>query len=522
MMKNRKGQLGYSISLKDALRQGGFYNKDGIWNSLLKMDGHILRGRVETIVIKKDEQQMFAHIKDYDKKKYRLPGGSFENGIPNIRQAENEVHEEARIKIKNLINSNQHYIRLYPNPTQYVKNECIDWEGNYNEIYVAEYDGPYDDYIRKKDRDDDMYQKGRFYDINYIYPILDDAHKEVIDGLFPNRKETVQIDSPLMTLGVENANRRIYPYYTPIEMNNLGVFKETTNRYSDIEDEAIDWYHEYVDTLQNPDSENWYKELQYRYENYKKEPTLENRQLILNLGWNPEVQVTFENVLKASKETEKRINEGVFGKKNAQYFVADNRDARSVSYKLSDSEYSAIALFGYSNGLKSSYGKIIYDNNDKSVLSKRVYLFKVGKLGDKLVAIDTFEKMCKRYQIELSEIDITEVKGRGKIFDTVISLIKKEASKYSDLKNNIDYFSKDEDWYQEFISGESNDTEVADIDVWKIVPNARANSDLISSKVDKPVNELLKNIKNKVPSGYKLELDGDWDEYMIILSVDKK
>ncbi|MCI9005778.1 MAG: hypothetical protein HFH39_11215 [Lachnospiraceae bacterium] len=34
---------------------------------------------------------------------------------------------------------------------------------------------------------------------------------------------------------------------------------------------------------------------------------MDNKQLILDLGWNPEVHPTLENVLRASEETKKRL-----------------------------------------------------------------------------------------------------------------------------------------------------------------------------------------------------------------------
>lgn len=302
---NKKSITGYHISLNDALKQGGFYGTDGTWNSLLKIDGRILRGRVETLVIKKDLQQVFMHIKNYNKCLYRIPGGSFENGLPNIRQAENEVNEEAKIEIKNITNTGVHYIRIY---NHYIKSSIdqLDWEGNYNEVYVAEYDGNYTGHIDSKDLDNDMYKYGKFYDLNYVYPILTEPHKQIIDSIFSTIKES-EISESVIVLRESDNNVHFYPYYTPKEMNELGVFNETENRYSDIDDEAIDWYHEYTDMLYNTDSESWYKELQYRYDNYIKEQSLENKQLILNLGWNPEIHPTLENVLRASKITESKL-----------------------------------------------------------------------------------------------------------------------------------------------------------------------------------------------------------------------
>ena len=106
---NHKGVTGYNITLDQALKQGGFYGPTGIWNSLVKIDGLVLRARVETLVIKKDLQQIYMHITNFAKKKYRIPGGSCEKDIPNYIQAANECNEEARIAVKNAINTGIHY-----------------------------------------------------------------------------------------------------------------------------------------------------------------------------------------------------------------------------------------------------------------------------------------------------------------------------------------------------------------------------------------------------------------------------
>lgn len=297
----------YNISLNKALKQGGFYGTNGVWNSLVKVDGRVLRGRVEVLVLKKDQQQIFMHIKSYNKKKYRVPGGSYEKDVPNYIQAQNEVNEEARIKVKGLVNSGEHYINLYKDPKPLYGSSFM-WVGNYTEVYVGEYDGKYTGHVADEDKDEDIYNKGKFYNISEVYPILNDTHKRIIDSIFPSLNKG-SINENTIILRESNSKPHYFPYYTPYEMSKLGVFNEVCNKYSDIEDEAIEWYLEYTDSLRNPDSENWLKELKYRYDNYIKESTDENKQLILNLGWNPEIPVTIENVLIASRKTKERLNE---------------------------------------------------------------------------------------------------------------------------------------------------------------------------------------------------------------------
>lgn len=306
---NHKTVTGYNITLDQALKQGGFYGPTGLWNSLVKIDGLVLRARVETLVIKKDLQQVYMHITNFAKKKYRIPGGSCEKDVPNYIQAMNECNEEARIKVKpSLINTGVYYIKRYKNPDKWdgIRKELA-WVGTYTEVYVGEYDGPFTGEVDDRDKDDAMYKYGKFYPISEVYDILSDKHKEVIDDIFPVIKRSEIKEGTDMIYNDDNKSVHYYPYYTPREMAELGVHNESKNKYSDIQDDAIEWYHEYTDTLYNPDSENWLKELQERYDEYMLNPTRETQQLVLNLGWNLFVVPTLENVLMASKRTKEKL-----------------------------------------------------------------------------------------------------------------------------------------------------------------------------------------------------------------------
>lgn len=362
-MKNKKSPA-YNISLDSALKQGGFYGSDGSWNSLVKLDGRILRGRVETLVIKKEQQQLFMHIKPFNKKKYRIPGGSFERDVPNYIQAQNEVNEEAKIKVKNIINTGIHYTKLYSNNTI---DEEIKWEGSYTEIYLAEYDGIYTGHVDKKDEDTDMYTYGRFYNIRDIYSILTDEHKSVIDSIFTIIEKS-SISENVIILQESTTPVHYYPYYTPAEMNKLGVFNESKNRYSDIRDEAIEWYHEYTDTLHNDDSENWLKELQYRYAQYQNESSLDNKQLVLNLGWNPEIPVTLENVLKASANTKKRIEvKKEFTIPLNENIIFDKRDQVFNLDKFENGESNIIFIIGLPGAGKTTLSETISEQYNAEI-----------------------------------------------------------------------------------------------------------------------------------------------------------
>lgn len=421
----------YNVSLDTALKQGGFYGADGVWNSLIKFDGRILRGRVETLIFKKEQQQVYMRLKSYNKKQYRIPGGSFEKDVPNYIQAQNEINEEARLKVKNLVNSGQHYMSIYKSQPKWMDNADIDqrlrWTGTYTEVYVAEYDGPFIGEVSEEDKDDDMYINGKFYNLYEVYSILSETHRKIIDEIFPNIEKGAISES--MIVLKESTNKiHYYPYYTPGEMSKLGVFNESKNRYSDIEDEAIEWYLEYTDSLHNPDSENWMRELKDRYSEYTENATLENKQLILNLGWNPEVPVTVENVIKASKRTKDRINKRdnniitidenmIFSKKDMVYNIDDFESGKSnillvtgmsgsgkstLSYELSDQYNAEIISLDYFQ---------CYDNiNRKSSMS---YIESMSKDDLSYKLVDEYmgkNKKVKESMHEFSHIDLVKFK----------------------------------------------------------------------------------------------------------------
>ena len=87
------------------------FTHNNIWNSVIELNGKNYRYRVETIVIdKNDPTKIYADVRG---DKYRLPGGSTELDASNIKQAENEVNEEALLNIKNIKDKICYIIYLY-------------------------------------------------------------------------------------------------------------------------------------------------------------------------------------------------------------------------------------------------------------------------------------------------------------------------------------------------------------------------------------------------------------------------
>lgn len=176
--------------LQDAITDGGYYGEDGVWNSIIVFDGdnHIYRGRVETLIIK-DGDKIFLRFKDKgNNSKYFIPGGSFEKDIPNIDQAINECKEEARINVRNIRSSGITYKDVVTPPKWAIGTQAVNWNGNYTEVYVGEFDGYYTGHIDEVDEDKFMV-KGKFYPIAEVYEVLKKEHKEAIKNVYPNLDE---------------------------------------------------------------------------------------------------------------------------------------------------------------------------------------------------------------------------------------------------------------------------------------------------------------------------------------------
>lgn len=169
--------------LKKVLKNGGFYGDGHVWNSIIcfPRDEHVYRCRVETIVLK-DKKYIYMKRKDG---KYFLPGGSSEKHVSDKQQAINECHEEARINLKNVWDSNIFYKEVtgYPKWAQELKINKVQWDGKYTHIFVAEYDSYYNGDIEDVDKDDFMIS-GNWYPISSCTSFLRQEHKEALNQYF--------------------------------------------------------------------------------------------------------------------------------------------------------------------------------------------------------------------------------------------------------------------------------------------------------------------------------------------------
>ena len=177
-MGANKTPIDKSMTKEKAIKQGGYYNTDGDWNCIITSKdypGKILRGRVETLILKDGKLFMFRK----DNGNYRIPGGGFDKGVLNIDQAFMETKEEAKIIIDNIKYSGISYIYLYDEIWTHSERE-IPYDGTYNEVYVANYKDEYHGYIRKGLSDMELTNKGKFYDLDEVKDILKEPHKQAL------------------------------------------------------------------------------------------------------------------------------------------------------------------------------------------------------------------------------------------------------------------------------------------------------------------------------------------------------
>ena len=326
------------LTMEEILKQGGYYDIEGLWNNITQINGKIYRGRVETFVID-DYDNIYMHVKSNGK--YRIPGGSFERNTSHLYQAYSEVLEEARIICDNIRYTGVSYIKDFDTK---LDTEGITWDGTYNEVYVAHYVSEYDGYIHPKNRDKDMYLYGKWYKYDKIKDILSQYHRKVLDNIFNevlpdnntnidysqtsdkelvkklremaddfhNKNDFIIINNPVQQeSSVEFVNTGFHPMFTPEEMHELGVMNEGHNYYCEnvpIDNFTKDWFEKYEKEPNKAVPSDWYNQLRDLYVKYISNPSDTLKQQILNLGWNPEVPVNYDNVTKAAELAEKKNN----------------------------------------------------------------------------------------------------------------------------------------------------------------------------------------------------------------------
>lgn len=169
-----------------AIRDGGFYGSNGVWNAIITFPGdrNVYRERVETIIVRNGKEVFLKKKPNGD---YWLPGGSTEKNLTHMEQAINECREEARINVRKIESTGLTYKEYHKTP-EWAKKECnVEWNGTFTEIYIAEYDSMYKGKIDDVDKDP-FILSGKFYPTSECFKIFRKEHREALLWYLKNYK----------------------------------------------------------------------------------------------------------------------------------------------------------------------------------------------------------------------------------------------------------------------------------------------------------------------------------------------
>ena len=167
------------VSNKYIEDQFGYTDNKNSYNALIKVSGidGLLRGRSEMLVLNEDNTELFVEFRKDGS--YKIPGGSWNENEDHLAAAVRETNEEMKVNVKDILYAGA-YISYYSNingqrniPKEYR------WIGTYTKLYISTINGFYNKPIDKKDQDD-IYWKGKFYNIKDIYSRLNKYHKHAI------------------------------------------------------------------------------------------------------------------------------------------------------------------------------------------------------------------------------------------------------------------------------------------------------------------------------------------------------
>ena len=205
------------------------------------------------------------------------------------------------------------------------------------------------------------------------------------------------------------------------------------------------------------------------------------------------------------------------------YYEVSGKPIKNIPKNLYNKSKVKDAILAYayiSLGIRTSQkGTLLYSSSNKSNLNKKVYLYKYNKDNLVLIKEGTFSDICDKYNINVKPFDESLLKDRKSTYKLAVDIIKKEISKYPDLKRHAHIGENDKDIYNEYINGINDSVAILQCDVWDVVPNARSDEgrDIAQKKIWNPSDEITSIINNKLPKGYKVNHDGDWDDLLLML-----
>jgi hypothetical protein len=165
----------YKETLQGKYYNGYFYKSK--WHSLIWIDGEPYKHRVETFVFNNNMETVFMYVNGDT---YKIPGGCIDQKKSRIQQAMDECKEEGRLLVKSIKYTGT-YIQKYNIVKVYDEYVPLVPVGQIVDVFVAKYDSHYHKHIFEQLKDYELYEDGKFYNIEDIYNILHEGHKKIID-----------------------------------------------------------------------------------------------------------------------------------------------------------------------------------------------------------------------------------------------------------------------------------------------------------------------------------------------------
>ena len=184
------------VELSDITERWSIVQKDKVEHTCirLKNDPRVYRARSEMLVIKNGE--IFLNFKKDGE--YSLPGGGWNRGEDPVNAAIREVQEEIRVNVKN-VKYGGNRIWEYDGPTDWMIEQIAEkdwWNACFCTMFIGEYNGSYDGFVKKEDRDE-MLNTGHFYKIGNVFDKLRKPHQDILKAYYngPFEQDAITIES---------------------------------------------------------------------------------------------------------------------------------------------------------------------------------------------------------------------------------------------------------------------------------------------------------------------------------------
>lgn len=207
-------------------------------------------------------------------------------------------------------------------------------------------------------------------------------------------------------------SQTLLPYYTPKEMEELGVFNENIedNFYKTSSNkDAQMWFELYSKT--GKAGNEWYNLVTEAYRNTVKNPSNENKQRLLEFGWNPEIKMNSSTVQKVSKITEAKLgtryNLEVIDITESLNDLDDYKEIAYINTNLNSYHIADYLL--ESIELEHTSGRIFVDYNDIYVAHITIYSNRIVGIGSNYNGSDLLFQMI---EWAVKEKGVTECKCR--------------------------------------------------------------------------------------------------------------